>query len=146
MYNDDKRFEGILTDNEVLFNKVTHNRLLELIEKYPVVECIESLNSYGEFLFITLRFDNDDCVTFYGLGLHEQRDYYFTDEWHMYETQEDYPPMDKSSVLSFLKKRKQEIETKSKNHHQSNRGAMFTELADVADDDGIMAMFEDLGY
>lgn len=49
----------------------------------------ESGNVYGEFLFVTVSREvkgQQLIMTLYGLGFHEYRDRWFTDEWHWYQS------------------------------------------------------------
>ena len=78
------------TERERLFDRVSHERLLHILDdEASTVHQVElSSNSYGEFLFITLSRPTEErriCVSFYGLGLHEYRERWLMDEWHWYQ-------------------------------------------------------------
>ena len=70
------------TDKEQLYNRVSHARVLEYLNKYPIVSNHRDHNSYGEFRFITVMLPRKrnggsayrEAVTFYGNGYHEYRD------------------------------------------------------------------------
>lgn len=71
-----------ITEKEELYNRVSHERMLSYMRRYPIVDNHRSHNSYGEFRFITVivpRKRNDgsrynDALTFYGNGYHEYRE------------------------------------------------------------------------
>ena len=80
-----------LTENERLWDRVSHTRLLELLSdpKTTVHSLEESHNNYGEYLFVTLSRQGANkriFMTFYGLGFHEYRERWIADEWYWYES------------------------------------------------------------
>ncbi|MFC1961219.1 hypothetical protein ACFLYO_10990 [Chloroflexota bacterium] len=60
------RFDSFFADENVTIEKLT----------------LDS-NSFGEFMFVTLaRPDQSLRLTFHGLGFHEHRERWITDEWY----------------------------------------------------------------
>src|SRR5688572_8262005 len=84
MYDPDDKYYPMLTRDEKLWDKVSHERLLELI-KYSnkVVEVRRDTNNYGEFLFVILVFGKS-VITFWGAGYHENRDSNINSFWYFY--------------------------------------------------------------
>src|SRR5260370_21942402 len=81
------------TEREWLDERISDERFQTLLhDEQTVVHQIEvSTNNYGEFLFVTMsrRASMDRAfVTFWGLGVHELRERWFTGEWRFYETQQ----------------------------------------------------------
>ncbi len=79
-----------LTEKEQLFWRVSDERFRSLLEdELTMVHRIEaSHNDYGEFLFVTASrpgVKERICMTFYGLGFHEHRERWITDEWFWYQ-------------------------------------------------------------
>lgn len=75
------------TEHELLWDKITPDRLKELINNkdYEVTEISHSTNSFGEFQFITLhKKSTNEFVTFYGNGYHWVRDRYITNYFQFY--------------------------------------------------------------
>ena len=74
------------TEREQLFDRISHERLIGFLDDTTttVHKVEESSNSYGEFLFVTVSrpgTSHRHCITFYGIGLHEHRERWVTDEW-----------------------------------------------------------------
>ena len=143
-----------LSENEKLFSRISDKRLRQLISKpsTTIQEAKLSSNNYGEFLFVTLGLtsgDKQDWYTFYGLGHHEQRDRYLLDEWHFYPgtpPSSTSKPLSSAEVLQFMDERQAEVHTWAQAHEgQSREGQLFEMIADLTDDDGAIAEFEDLG-
>lgn len=137
-----------LTENESLFDRVSDDQLKEIVRENTVVSCKVDSNSYGRFLFVKVKVEKDGkigLITFYGLGWHEYRDKYFVDVWHHYTDYNIYDdlnlePINTEKVLEKIEKRRTEIKERAKGHKQSKNGKLFSELADVADDDGAYSM------
>ena len=108
--------EFAFTDTERLFNRVSAKRFTQIFDhKHTTIHNITlDSNSYGEFLFVTLSYpspEGQQVTTFYGLGLHEYRDRWVTDEWYWYEPinkpKHSSTRMDKSTANKLLEERKQ---------------------------------------
>jgi len=137
-----------LTENESLFSRISDDRLKEIVRENTVVSCKVDSNSYGRFLFVKVKVEKDGeigLITFYGLGWHEYRDKYFVDVWHHYTDYNIYDDMDlepisTERVLEKVEKRRTEIEERAKGHNQSKDGKLFSQVADLGDDDGAYSM------
>ena len=143
-----------LTEQEQLFSRVNDKRLRTLIQQPETIiqEAKVSSNNYGEFLFITLGLTSggkQDWYTFYGLGLHEPRDRYLLDEWHFFPAmapRDASQPLSQAEVLQFMDERQAEVRGWAQAHTgQSREGQLFELIAELTDDDGALAEFEDFG-
>ncbi|MEZ4667883.1 MAG: hypothetical protein R3E39_08210 [Anaerolineae bacterium] len=142
-----------LTEHERLFDRISDERFRTLVQDIEtIVHKMEvSANTYGEFLFVTTSrtVDTDrHRITFWGLGFHEYRERWLTQEWFWYVSMSN-PEIDeieltKEEVEALLKERRDEIAPYSNQDSQSERGKLFDMLADLTDDDGIYADMEDL--
>lgn len=148
------------TEREKLFDRVSDARFQELLEdERTVIHRIElSANNYGEFLFVTVSLpgaasrpvgERKSVVTMFGLGYHEYRERWLTDEWFWYEAfsrreliEQTIP---REEVEEILRERKAEIAPYISRQTQSGRGKLFEMIADLTDDDGAVAEMEDLG-
>jgi hypothetical protein len=87
-------------------------------------------------------------VTFWGLGYHEYRERWFTDEWFWYrafsrpELLEQ--TVDKATARQLLEERRESIRPHMGSQRQSDRGRLFEILAELTDEDGALAELEDL--
>jgi len=114
----------------------------------------ESGNAYGEFLFITVSREVKGqklIMTFYGLGFHEFRDRWFTDEWHWYQTYASSESckgeVSKDDAMKQVELRRNEVLTYAAEATQSEAGYLFEMIAELMDDDGAIATFDDfLGF
>jgi hypothetical protein len=148
------------TENEQLFSRVSDDRFRELVfnPKTTIHTARIDSNNYGEFIFITVSrpngrrtesgADGKDVYTFWGLGMHEPRDRWLIDEW-FYQRANQFPATLKrrtpqAEVEGLLRERQADIAPYAEKHEQSRRGQMFEDLAELADDDGIMSEMEDL--
>jgi hypothetical protein len=142
-----------LTEKEQLFWRVDQKRFTEILnDERTIIHKIEpSSNDYGEFLFVTASRPGKQeriYMTFYGLGYHEYRERWITNEWFWYQA-EPYPDLLKSKlskeeVTEKLKQRLEEIQPDIGNSQQSGHGKMFEILADLTDEDGAKAEMEDM--
>ena len=78
-----------LTGQERLSYRVSNERLHAILEdsNTTVHRISEDDNNYGEFLFVTVGRDGSrghELLTFYGLGHHEQREEWISDQWYWY--------------------------------------------------------------
>jgi len=142
-----------LTKEEVLSWRVSQERFAEFIadEGTSIHEVKESSNTFGEFLFVTASRRGQQkpiCMTFYGLGYHENRERWVTEEWFWY--QNDYRPslleqrIEKEEALELLKRRSESIQSDIDLETQTERGRLFEFLADLTDDDAALAEVNDL--
>ncbi|HEY9078059.1 MAG TPA: DUF2958 domain-containing protein [Anaerolineaceae bacterium] len=140
-------------ENERLFWRVSDQRFHSILsdEKTIIHKVHESSNMFGEFLFVTTSRPGEQeriAMTFYGLGYHDERERWITQEWFWYQTDstskmlEDQ--MNKEEATEILKKRSERIQTYTQEDTQTQRGKIFEILADLTDDDGAMAEMEDL--
>lgn len=142
------------SEKEDLFDRVSHQRLLEFLEDETTdVHRVEfSSNNYGEFFFVTVSrpgLERRIWVSFYGLGYHEGRERWLTDEWFWYRAN----PLPKSleqeitreEALERLRERREELSGYIGESTQSSRGRLFEMLADLTDEDGAYTELEDLG-
>lgn len=145
------RFE--FTDNERLFNQLTHERFQALLaDRRTIVHQAQvTSNLYGEYLFITLSRPSGKArtaFTFYGIGFHEQRERWIVDTWSWYEAHERVPSttLTKAEVQRLIAERQAEIGPAIGESKQSKRAQFFEMLADLTDEDGALAEIEDLEY
>lgn len=142
-----------LTEKEALNSRISQERFQELLldERTLVHEIKLSSNSYGEFLFVTASRPGQQsrvCMTFYGLGYHEQRERWIDQEWFWYQANQ-FPELlqrqvDKKDAQKLLQERIEDIRLQNGGETQSERGRLFEILADLTDEDGALAEMEDL--
>lgn len=142
------------TRQERLFDRVSHERLLALLddEHTGVHRVEESRNNYGEFLFVTVSRPGHGrqlWATFFGCGYHEYRERWLVDEWFYYmgnplpeDLQQD---ITRDEARQRIQERHAEIRASVQQDTQTRRGRFFEALADMTDDDGALAEMEDLG-
>ena len=107
-----------LTEKEALFWRVDKARVNEIIndDQTLIHEIKNSSNNYGEFLFVsTSRPGNRGriCMTFFGLGYHEYRERWVTNEWFWYQANA-YPDLlrqklEKDEAREILAERLEQI-------------------------------------
>ena len=142
-----------LTEQEQVSGKISQDRFEEIIRAGDtnVHDIKLSSNHYGEFLFITLsRLGNQGRVyaTFYGVGFHEYRERWITDEWFWYQAmgnpdlQREQIPKDEAEVE--IQSHREEIQPEMRLDTQTERGRLFEMLANLTDDDGALAEMEDI--
>lgn len=143
-----------LSEHEYLYSSVSDQCFHELLNRPDtIVHNLEiTSNSYGEFVFVTLsRTVNGRQVwiTFFGLGYHEQRERWLTDDWRWYESysptkQEQTTILDKAEVMQQIEARRKEIKANADDTPPSARAVLFAMLADLTDEDGAYSELEDL--
>ena len=89
-------------------------------------------------------------MTFYGLGYHEHRERWITEEWYWYQAN-PHPKLirnklEKEAAQELLEQRMEEISPHISDKTQTNRGQLFEMLADLTDEDGALAEIHDLGH
>jgi len=112
---------------------------------------VETSNSYGEFLFVTASRPGEEkriFMTFFGLGYHEYRERWISDEWFWYQSSPTPQLLekiiDKEEVKDKLSERQDFVSPYLSQNTQSNRGHLFETLADMTDEDGAVAEMEEL--
>lgn len=150
-----RRFENFgLTEHETLWYRVSDERFRQILhDPQSSVKRVElSTNNYGEFLFVTVDRSTDAtaiCITFFGLGLHEQRDRWIAGEWFWYQSdaslsaKRESIPLDK--VIEAIEARTHDIAPYVAQQNQSREGRFFETIADLTDDDSATTEIEDLG-
>ena len=142
-----KTFEmyPILTEDEELWERVTTERLIEIVQNADDQRCEVSSNSYGEFLFVDVLYGSD-AYTFYGAGYHEYRGRYYVNEWRVYTSSiSEGFTMSKEEVINEILRKEDEIRNMPTQRRTENQ-ALFDVLADVADDDFVIELMQDFGY
>ena len=141
------------TEKESLFWRVSQNRFDEILnDKQTIIHSIdETSNSYGEFLFVTASRPGEQdriFMTFFGLGYHEYRERWISDEWFWYQSSPTpqllEKKIEKDEVNKKLSERQDFISPYLSQNTQSSRGHLFETLADMTDEDGAMAEMEEL--
>lgn len=143
-----------ITECEDLYNRVTDRRFEEILadERITIHEISEDYNNYGEFLFVHVSRPAGDrriSVCFYGIGFHEHRERWYTDQWFWYRAN-NFPErlnqtIPKDEAEEMIKKRRAEIASYVTDQPRSPRARLFEFLADITDEDGALAELEDLG-
>ena len=142
-----------LTEKEALWWRVKDERLKEIIfdSRTTIHRMSGSSNNFGDFMFVTTSRNTRQeriGMTFFGLGFHEHRERWITDEWYWYQT-DIHPPMvgqriTKKEAEELLKQRLESISPYLNEDTQTQRGKVFEILADLTDEDGALAEMEDL--
>lgn len=82
------------------------------------------------------------------MGFHKYRDRWFIDEWHWYQSLSNSESCEgeisKDDAVRQVEARKDEISPYAEKANQSGAGHLFERLADLTDDDGAIAEFDDL--
>lgn len=140
------------TESEIFFYRITHKRFLEILKdpQTKIHAVKESGNIYVEFLFVTVSRESNGqqlIMTFYGLGFHEYRDRWFTDEWHWYQTYANSESckgeVSKADTVKQVEFHRNEVLKYGAEATQSDAGYLFEMIAELTDDDGAIAMFDD---
>lgn len=142
-----------LNDREILSSRINMERFKEILadDQTKVHKILASSNNYGEFLFVTASRPGDQgriSMTFFGLGYHEHRERWLTEEWFWYQSNLNEDQQDqqisKEEAQELLEKRLAEIRPYIKEDIQTERGKLFELLADITDEDGALAEMEDI--
>jgi hypothetical protein len=143
-----------ITEGEVARWRVTDERLREILAvPNTTTHTIKlSTNTFGEFLFLTASRGVGQqrvCMTFYGLGYHEYRERWISEEWFWYQSQESTvdvrTKLSGEEVNEKLEQRLAEISPLLGQDTQTEIGQMFEQFADLTDDDAALAEMQDLG-
>lgn len=130
------------TEYDELYSKITHEKFLEFLKKYPIVSSSRGNNNYGEFRFITVMvtrkcYDGSeykDAVTFYGNGYHEYREYspetwsFYVGNGCLYSNKQE---LNRKTVIEEI-----ENERKGMHFNKTYTNNTFSVLADLMDEDG----------
>jgi hypothetical protein len=143
-----------ITEEERRTWRVSRERFDEIIDDdRTIIHTIQpSSNDFGEFLFVTTSRPGVIswiAMTFYGLGYHEHRERWITEEWFWYQS-EPFPDrtrkiIEKDDAKELLRQRLETITPYLDQGAQTERGKIFEIFADLTDDDGALAEMEDLG-
>jgi len=143
------------TEGEKLRWRVDQDRFKEILndETTQIHNITESTNTFGEFLFVTTSrpgYQGRICMTFYGNGFHEYRERWLINEWFWYQAtakpdllREQIP---KDEAQEMLQGHWDKIKPHIRLDTQTERGFLFETLADLTDDDGALAEFQDFEY
>jgi len=144
-----------MNQKDILYGRINNERLgAILMDNQTTIHAIqETSNNYGEFLFITVSRPGDkdrSVITFYGLGYHEYRERWFTNEWFWYRGN-PHPDLkgkeiSKEDAEEAFRNRVETISQYVEENKQSERGKLFELLADLTDEDGALAEMEDMDY
>jgi hypothetical protein len=139
-------------EQERLSWRVSRERFDEIVDDdRTIIHTIQpSSNDFGEFLFVTTSRPGAKervAMTFYGLGYHEHRERWITEEWFWYQS-EPFPSaieqqIDKEEAKEKIRQRLESIIHDRDQATQSHRGKVFELLADLTDEDGALAEMED---
>jgi hypothetical protein len=147
----------ILTEEELLFGKITNERMLNLINRpsIRVVSLNHDGNFHGEFLWITFVF-GEYYLQAYSMGFHEGKDRYITEAWSivhyekytkkMQEESNHTFRMDRDIVTQTIEDERVRCEECQSRHKTSERGSTYEMLADMSDDDAAYSMVEDFEF
>ena len=143
-----------LTRQERLSHRVSDERLHAILADSTITVHLisEDYNNYGEFLFVTVGragWPGHELITFYGLGHHEQRETWITDEWYWYRSnpardvvEQEIP---KAVAARLIAQRHADIAPHIIHEEPSERAELFVLLADLTDEDAAYTELEDLG-
>lgn len=144
-----------LTEKEALFWRVSQERFQAILDDEQTIihQIKETSNDFGEFLFVTTSRPGNKsriAMTFYGLGYHDQRERWITDEWFWYQSEPFSKMMEqkieKEEAEELLHQRLESISPSIQEATQTQRGKIFEILADLTDEDGALAEMEDLEF
>jgi hypothetical protein len=140
---------------EDYWSRVSHDRLNQILadEQTTIHEVTLDYNNYGGFLFVCVSrpvAERRACVTFFGLGFHEQRERWLVDTWSWY-TANTFPerlkmvvPREEAQKL-IAERRAEIIRYVGTEEPRSRQAALFEYLADLTDDDAASIELEDFG-
>jgi hypothetical protein len=142
------------SDNEKLFERVSHERLLTFIaeDTTRIHEVTLSTNTYGEFLFVSVTKQGDPFqgyVSFWGLGMHEPRERWLTDEWFYFRSATRTSLTEKTiareEAQQLIEERRADVlHWAAQAKPPSKRGRLFEMIAELTDEDGAYTELQDL--
>jgi hypothetical protein len=141
------------TEKECLYWRVSHDRFITILDEDQTMihQVQESSNNYGDFLFVITSREGQSgriCMTFYGMGFHQFRERWFTNEWYWYQS--NFNPnllrerLTKEEAQALIQQRLDDIRPEITETIQSERGRLFEMLADITDEDGAWAEMQDM--
>jgi hypothetical protein len=142
------------TEREDLFKRLSDRRFRQILadEQTLVHEISESYNNYGEFLFVNVSRPTPAgrlSVSLYGLGYHEYRERWYTDEWHWYRANNHAEQLEKTvnkaDAERLIEERRATIAPYIHPQPRSGRARLFELLAELTDEDGAYIELEDMG-
>lgn len=150
-----KKLEEVfgLDEREALFGRINQERFKEILtdDQTKIHSIQDSSNNYGDFIFVTASRPGDSnpiIMTFYGLGYHEHRERWLTDEWFWYQSnlheEQQEELISKEDTQELLEERLASIRPYVNQDTQTERGKFFELLADLTDEDGALAEMEDI--
>lgn len=138
----------ILSNDEITFGRITTKKLKTILDNHQVKLGrfhIDS-NSFGEFLFVSFSI-GELSLFVWGLGYHNYRNVYYTDEWFLSTgngVKKTSTIYSKDVLYEMMEERMEIINTESKNHENSDEhSTLFTALADMCDDDYALSNIDD---
>ena len=135
----------LFTNDEELFERLTLKRGIEILsrEDLEVYSSEISRNSYGEFLFITIKY-KETAIELWGLGEHIYRERW-QDWFAINKSDLRYnEPIDKEVVFKQITERLGL--GKSYDLEQTESGKLFEVLAEIGDEDGAASMIDDYEF
>jgi hypothetical protein len=142
------------SEREQLWDRVSDTRLRAILrdEATHIHALSLDTNTFGEFLFVSVSRPGETHrvhVTFFGLGFHEGRDRWLTDEWFWYEGSARSQTLEQQRLSweaaeLVLNDRQAFVQGSAQQHRQSARGEVFDILADLTDEDGAWAEMDEL--
>lgn len=139
------------TENERLFDQISHTRFEAMMrhEQMVIHEVTLSSNSFGEFLFVTATGPDAGThrtVTFWGLGFHEPRERWLSEQWSWFTSQRTFnEKIDKDTALTEIANRREDVLKWDRHEQPSKRAQLYALLADLTDEDGALIELDDLG-
>lgn len=131
---------------------MSHTRFMEILDEphTKVHRVEESLNNYGEYLFVTVSRPGAEkriLMTFWGLGYHEYRERWIVDEWSWYQSLRELESesVPRETARELIEERRKALQAYGQENTQTRRGQVFEMLADLTDEDGAYTEMEDLG-
>lgn len=151
-----KRPLGLLR-RELDVDRVPFDRLLQIIKRKDVrvLESQRDTNAHGEFRFVQIvqgYYPDPDCIVmvFYGHGYWEHKERHEVQYWRFYRSYlyapDDGPGLNKWALIERLKDEQADYEgyVAGEAASRSNRARMVEMMADLADDDMVLTMVEDM--
>lgn len=127
-----------ITDHEKLWDKITNERVLEILNQPEVtaISCERSHNSYGEFLFLKLR-KGDRTLTLYGMGEHWNRGIIYSNDWCIGDFSMVYKWDEGKSLNKFTVERDilGELSYWKRTQPENNFDPIYNMVADLTDED-----------
>ena len=140
-----------LTNKEQFYDFISDTHFQDIVQtsETTIHQLTVDTNEYGEFLFVTVSREvvgKPRFMTFWGLGYHEKRERWLTQEWRFHESYiRNFPAaMPKETALNEIQRRRDEIAEEAVDTAPSQRAILFALLADLTDEDGAITELDDL--